>query len=470
MAISFKTDSGDFGSLTLTGTAPADFRSGINSSGSNYLENAYITGSDGSWIKLDNSADVWEINGSKVYYTGGNVGIGTTNPSVPLEVIGDIKGVQTTGGGARFDLTYQQVGDVTGSKIELRDSKGALPLRINSNGDSHFTGGRVGIGTDSPSSYDGESDELVVYNATNAGITIATADTTARGHLFFADGTAGSNKYAGGVDYDHNVDTLSLRAGSVSTLYISGEKVGIGTSGPSTSLNIVTSGDNDGIFLENESYRTIRLFNDGTKPIGRLALYHSGDTYLNLKSPASYASGITLGLGHTAEFINRLGEANATLAVQCSGFGHTGINVLNGAYNKRVFYVTNEGEAGLGHVDPGSGLLVTSGGNVGIGTSSPSSHSDLTLGNDGSLCLKETTTPTADANFGKLYTKSDNSLYFQDGAGTESALSLGGGSSWSSAPATATSAGAAGDRAYDSNYYYVCVATNTWKRTSLATW
>lgn len=33
--------------------------------------------------------------------------------------------------------------------------------------------------------------------------------------------------------------------------------------------------------------------------------------------------------------------------------------------------------------------------------------------------LKETSTPTADANYGKIYAKNDNKLYFQDGAGTE---------------------------------------------------
>ena len=38
------------------------------------------------------------------------------------------------------------------------------------------------------------------------------------------------------------------------------------------------------------------------------------------------------------------------------------------------------------------------------------------------------------------------------------------------APATATSTGTAGDIRYDANYVYVCVATNTWKRSALATW
>lgn len=38
---------------------------------------------------------------------------------------------------------------------------------------------------------------------------------------------------------------------------------------------------------------------------------------------------------------------------------------------------------------------------------------------DGVVTVKETTTPTAVADYGKIYTKSDNKLYFQDGAGTE---------------------------------------------------
>jgi parallel beta-helix repeat protein len=54
----------------------------------------------------------------------------------------------------------------------------------------------------------------------------------------------------------------------------------------------------------------------------------------------------------------------------------------------------------------GSGLYV--GGNATLGS--------------GVLYLQETTTPTAYDSMGALYTKNDNTLYFQDGAGTESAV------------------------------------------------
>ena len=42
----------------------------------------------------------------------------------------------------------------------------------------------------------------------------------------------------------------------------------------------------------------------------------------------------------------------------------------------------------------------------------------------GVLTIPETATPTADADKGKVYCKSDNKLYFQDGAGAEHEVSL----------------------------------------------
>jgi hypothetical protein len=41
------------------------------------------------------------------------------------------------------------------------------------------------------------------------------------------------------------------------------------------------------------------------------------------------------------------------------------------------------------------------------------------------LMLAETSTPTATTNYCQLYTKNDNKLYFQDGAGTEHAVLIG---------------------------------------------
>ena len=39
-----------------------------------------------------------------------------------------------------------------------------------------------------------------------------------------------------------------------------------------------------------------------------------------------------------------------------------------------------------------------------------------------------------------------------------------------STPASATASGTKGDIVFDGDYIYVCVATNTWKRSALSTW
>jgi hypothetical protein len=59
----------------------------------------------------------------------------------------------------------------------------------------------------------------------------------------------------------------------------------------------------------------------------------------------------------------------------------------------------------------------------------PASASDIVVDTikveGGVVTLNETTTPSAETNYGKIYTKSDNKLYFQDGAGTEHTISVG---------------------------------------------
>ena len=62
-------------------------------------------------------------------------------------------------------------------------------------------------------------------------------------------------------------------------------------------------------------------------------------------------------------------------------------------------------------------------GKVGIGLTPTVNMSGLSI-ESGIITIKETTTPTADTNYGKVYTKSDNKLYFQDGAGTEHEISF----------------------------------------------
>ena len=72
---------------------------------------------------------------------------------------------------------------------------------------------------------------------------------------------------------------------------------------------------------------------------------------------------------------------------------------------------------------------------------------------DGRITLKETTTPTALANYGKIYTKNDNNFYFQDGAGVEHNVS--GDVVQSASPASSTVALWSGGKALAGNTNFV---------------
>jgi hypothetical protein len=50
------------------------------------------------------------------------------------------------------------------------------------------------------------------------------------------------------------------------------------------------------------------------------------------------------------------------------------------------------------------------------------------------------------------------------------ATSGGGGASYVSPPATATSSGAPGSYAADATYFYICTAIDTWRRVAIAAW
>jgi len=210
---------------------------------------------------------------------------------------------------------------------------------------------------------------LDVDNVNIDGNTITTTDTN--GNIIIApDGTG-----------DIIMDTLMVDT--------SANRIGIGTTSPDGNLHISSltdatfileaDTDNEALPLEADNPR-IEMRQDGNAVNGYLGIEgKAGSLYTNSLDNSVY--------------LEAKNNSTATSNIQ---------------------FVTG------GDLDaPSDGtarMTVTAAGQVGIGTNTPSTNADLTLEN-GVLNLKETTTPSADTNYGKIYTKSDNKLWFQDGGG-----------------------------------------------------
>ena len=79
--------------------------------------------------------------------------------------------------------------------------------------------GHVGIGTDSPSSYNSAGDNLVIGDSGNAGMSIVSGPNNA-GTIFFARGVSGSETRSGFIEYTHDDDKLKFAAAGNARMYI----------------------------------------------------------------------------------------------------------------------------------------------------------------------------------------------------------------------------------------------------------
>ena len=219
----------DLGNLTLTYTDNnfVDvFQNGVllKGGGTDY------TATSGTSVVLATGASVSDVIEIIVYdvFSVGNFFNRTDSDSRYLNVAGD------TMSGA-LDLNGQElVLDADADTSITADTDDRIDIKVAGSDVVHVdSGGRVGIGTNSPSGYDDEADNFVIYEAGSsghAGITIANDGNDARGHILFADGTSGSAAYQGAMSYDHSDNKLYFRTAGAERMRIQdGGAVLIGT-------------------------------------------------------------------------------------------------------------------------------------------------------------------------------------------------------------------------------------------------
>ena len=255
-------------------------------------------------------------NANMLFVDGGNdvIGIGTNSPDtghlLTLKTSGTggdwIKGEQSDGGQG------WRIGADSGDDafFELQKADASQTILLSADGDSHFSGGNVGIGTTSP-------DQLLHVKATSGNVygkIEATGSNQAAGlylighsgdesRLYFGD--EGSSNI-GRVVYAHGDNSMQFTTNSSEAMRItSGGKVGIGESSPSGKLHI-TDGDGQvstGVYITNERnannnnfirFRKARQPTDSTHEIITSGDYLGQIDFQGCSADNTYRNGATI--------------------------------------------------------------------------------------------------------------------------------------------------------------------------------
>ena len=283
-----------------------------------------------------------------------------------------------------------------------------------------------------------------------------------RGDIYFEDDRTGDQTY---IDFDQ--DTITLRPSGSAILYAEATKVGIGTTSPDYTLDVAGDIGVDQYIYHNGDADTWIRFSDDD-----ITMKAGGKAFLTLEEKSSAPHELTINDGgNNIDFVvkgNGSNEGNPGMKFDAStnrlginGIGspdcelhvdgdvkvvgedprvkidgdansHPGLELYEDGTRKWIVFndYTNDNLTFKTHDD--IRMSITQAGRVGIGTTTPIVALDVN---------------------GGMRIQSD-SIAVQN----------------SKTPSSASDTGQAGQICWDTNYLYVCVSANTWKRIALSSW
>jgi len=347
------------------------------------------------------------IGNSVLYETGGNIGIGTITPSSS----GSYRYLTITGGSV-----------LNGGVVELQTSDNARNLQFYVNN----VGGNINMTTNNPIVFYTNTSERMRLDASgNLGLgvtptqqltvggratiqlSLVASNNTGASEIYFGDSDA---VFRGYIGYQHNGDYFQFSTAAAERMRINNVgNVGIGTSAPYGRLELYGSGQS---WTTAPAIRMWDSFNNLGWLIGNVNNITAGDFYIRTLPSVNGAPGSTeqqftikystgnVGIGTTSP--------NALLQLSKDDLGRINITHTNTTSSRQSDILFTEGTTSQLQIGTilGNGIYsdqmwfrgianlpmtfltndtermrITSTGNVGIGTSSPSSKFTVTNGN-----------------------------------------------------------------------------------------
>jgi len=323
-------------------------------------------GSD--WEIINNNHLTLEIEGSEIvrFRSDGKVGIGLSDPDQTLDVGGNIRipnqGKIVFGSAGTTPSDYLQLYDVgAGNPLLKLVQDGAERFSIEGVNGNVYMQGNVGIGITNPATKlqidnggAGTVDSaysLAIRGDGIDGIQII-SDASNQGRIVFGDN---SNNSIGRINYDHSDDSMSFRTNGSEKVYItSAGSVGIGSSNPSSKLEVQTSsvaGIVTGLLIHNNVATTSTAGNGVGIVMGRAGGVYSSkiaNVWTN-NNPSFLQTNIAFYTMHDS-----FAAGSETEKMRLTSQGRLGIGLTNPSQRLEVYTNTDVsaqiGRAHIGHV------------------------------------------------------------------------------------------------------------------------